>query len=136
MQMGLGIAYYGAAQYDHAIETFARLLAQEPDNEMSGEIFGRSCTVLTDHQNALCRGLLTMAQQHPENANLDLYAAVDILHQPATPDKLEQARKLLEQALARDPKLAEAHYQLGMILQTGNQWQASIGEMHVAVATP
>lgn len=134
MLTGLGVAYYGAAQYSKAIAVFSALLDSDPNNALDGEIFGRACTVLTDSQDPSCNRLISLAQQHPGNANLALYAATAILHQPADPQKTALAKQLLESALKADPKLADAHYQLGVLLQQQQQWAASIAELQTAIA--
>ena len=41
---------------------------------------------------------------------------------------------LLTQAIAHDPSLAEAHYQLGFLLQNENKWQQSVVDLEKAVA--
>lgn len=133
MRMGLGVAYYGGGKYDRAIPVFADLLAEYPKNPMYAELLGRTCTVLTEGDQPRCAGLIEYAQQHPKDAILATYAATAILHQPADEARLQQARSLLAGALRADPRLPEAHYGMGLLLQTESQWRQSIPELETAI---
>ena len=133
MLAGEGIADYGAAQYNDAIHVFSTLLGEDGNNALYGEIFGRSCTVLTASQDPQCSQLIPLAEQHPGNANLALYAATEILHKPTDPQSALLAQTLLHSALQANPKLPEAHYQLGVLLQSQSKWQDSVAEMLAAI---
>jgi tetratricopeptide (TPR) repeat protein len=134
MQAGLGIAYYGDTEYDKAIQVFSALLQKDPDNPIYGDIYGRSCTLLTQGDDPLCAQLTAFAEQHPGNAAISTYAATRILHSPASAQQNAVAERLLTQAIAHDPSLAEAHYQLGFLLQNENKWQQSVVDLEKAVA--
>ncbi len=131
---GLGIAYYGAARYNDAIRTFSQLLSTDPENFLYSEIYGRSCTVLTDSEDPLCKDLTALAQKHPHNANLNLYAATAILHRPGDAQNQEVAQQLLQNALKSDPTLPDAHYELGVLLQQKSKWAESIQPLQAALA--
>ncbi len=133
MRMGLGVAYYGAGKYDQAIPVFADLLAEYPENPMYAELLGRTCTVLTEGEQPRCAGLIEYALHHPKDAILATYAATAILHQPADDTRLQQARQLLQSAMRSDPRLPEAHYGMGLLLQTQSQWPQSIPELETAI---
>jgi tetratricopeptide (TPR) repeat protein len=132
LQAGLGIAYYGDTQYDKAIRIFSTLLEKDPDNPIYGDIYGRSCTLLTEGDDPLCAQLTQFAETHRGNAPIAVYAATRILHNPASPQQDAVAESLLHQAIAHDPDSAEAHYQLGFLLQNENQWQQSVSELEKA----
>ncbi len=133
MQAGLGIAYYGDTQYDKAIQIFSSLLERDPDNPIYGDIYGRSCTLLTQGDDPLCAQLTQFAEAHSGNAPIAVYAATRILHNPANAQQNAVAERLLHQAIGKDPDLAEAHYQLGFLLQNENQWQQSVSELERAI---
>ena len=133
MRMGLGVAYYGAGKYDQAIPVFADLLAEYPENSMYAELLGRTCTVLTEGEQPRCAGLTTYALHHPKDAILATYAATAILHEPSDDGRLQQARQLLQSAIQADPRLPEARYGMGLLLQTESQWRQSIPELEAAI---
>jgi tetratricopeptide (TPR) repeat protein len=134
MQAGLGIAYYGDTEYDKAIQVFSALLQQDPDNSIYGDIYGRSCTLLTQGNDPLCANLTAFAEQHPGNPAIATFAATRILHNPANAQQNAVAERLLTQAIAKDPGLAQAHYQLGFLLQNENKWQQSVAQLEKATA--
>jgi tetratricopeptide (TPR) repeat protein len=133
MRMGLGVALYGAGKYDQAIPMFAGLLAENPSNSMYAELLGRTCTVLTEGEQPKCAALTTYAEQHPRDAVLATYAATSILHQPADNGQLDVARRLLEAAIRANPSLPEAHFGMGLLLQTQSEWRQSIPELQAAI---
>lgn len=133
MRMGLAIAYYGNGNYDQAIPILADLLAQDPNSSLYADLLGRTCTVLTEGINPQCSTLVGFAENHPRNAILATYAATSILHSPSSPESLALAHKLLRQALAADPKLPEAQFDMGTLLQTQSQWQQSIPWLERAI---
>lgn len=133
MRLGLGVALYGAGKYDQAIPVFADLLAQNPSNAMYAELLGRTCTVLTEGEQPKCAELTAYAEQHPRDAILATYAATRILHQPADSAQLEAARRLLAAAIRANPNLAEAHFGMGLLLQTESAWGRSIPELQAAI---
>jgi tetratricopeptide (TPR) repeat protein len=133
MRLGLGVALYGAGKYDQAIPVFADLLAENPSNTMYAELLGRTCTVLTEGEQPKCAALTAYAEQHPRDAILATYAATSILHQPADTNQLNLARRLLGAAIRSNPSLPEAHYGMGLLLQTESEWPQSISELQAAI---
>jgi tetratricopeptide (TPR) repeat protein len=133
MRLGLGVALYGAGNYSQAVPVFADLLAANPANSMYAELLGRTCTVLTEGQQPQCAALIAWAENHPHDAVLATYAATSILHQPAGAAQLALARHLLQTALHTQPGLPEAHYAMGLLLQTESQWPQSIPELRAAI---
>ncbi len=134
MQLGLGVAYYGGSYYDKAIPIFASLLQQSPDNALYAELLGRDCTVLTEGIRPECATLVQFAMRHPANAVIATYAATSILHQPQGQQQLATVHTLLVQALRADPKMPEAHFAMGLLLQQQRQWQQSIDPLKAAIA--
>ncbi len=132
MRAGLGIAYYGGSYYDKAIPVFSRLLAQYPGNEMYAELLGRDCIVPGEGTASQCAELVRFSQKHPDNAVIATYAATSILHGPQDPQQLALARHLLMRAMQANPKLAEAHFAMGLLLQEEKKWPQSIPELQAA----
>ena len=133
MRLGLAIAYYGNGNYDQAIPILAGLLETQPSNAMYANLFGRSCTVLTEDTNPHCSTLIQFAQQHPRNATLAVYAATSILHRPSSANDLQVARSLLQHAILADPNLAPARLEMGALLQTQSKWAESVVPLEAAI---
>jgi tetratricopeptide (TPR) repeat protein len=133
MHVGLGVAYYGGGKYNEAIPVFAKLLDAHPDNKMYAELLGRNCTVLTEGMQPECEKLVSFSERHPHNAELATYTAISILHRPYDPKGLTMARTLLTNAIAAQPKLARAHFAMGLLLQNEQKWKDSIPELQRAI---
>jgi predicted Zn-dependent protease len=133
MRLGLGVAYYGNGNYDQAIPVLADLLAEDPDNPVYADLLGRTCTVLTEGNDPRCSTLVPFAEKHPQNATLATYAATSILHRPSNPQNLQTAQTLLQHAIAAAPQLAEAHMEMGVLLQTESKWAQSVAPLETAV---
>lgn len=134
LRIGLGVARYGKADYAGASQIFSELLAQDPDNAHYADLLGRSCGQNVEERNPACDKLADFAERHPRNAAAACFAAASILHLPAVAQDLDLARHLLEQAIAADPKLARAYFQMGVLEQQERHWLESVAAFERAVA--
>jgi len=133
IRLGLGSALFGAAQYAKAIPVFADLLGNEPENAMYAEMLGFSCNAPSDVISPRCKALVIYAQAHPADAKAATYAASFLRAQNEDDQNLNIARELLVRAIAADPKLPEAQFQMGVILQNRSDWKGSIPYLERAV---
>ena len=134
MKLGLGVAYFGNANYSSAIPIFADLLDADPGNTFYSQLLGMACTAVMQESRPRCSSLVAYAQSHPRDAQAAVYAATGILQGEPSEDQIRLAEKLLRSAIAADPGLPEAYYQLGILDQDRGQWAASIGDLESAVA--
>jgi tetratricopeptide (TPR) repeat protein len=133
MLMGLGIARYSLNDLAVAAPIFAQLLDMDPESATYADFLGKSCSLMPDMSKG-CEKLEGFAEKHPQNATIATYAAASILHRSTQSEDLAVASALLNQAITLDPKLAEAHYQKGLLLQTETQWKESVLELETAIA--
>ncbi|MGB8260979.1 MAG: tetratricopeptide repeat protein [Terracidiphilus sp.] len=134
MKLGLGAAYFGGAKYDQAVPVFADLLAADPDNALYAEMLGMSCTAVVQQAQPRCSALTGYAEAHPRDARVAAYAAAMLLDGTAGDEQLGVAEKLLTGAIAADPKLADAQFELGQLRQNRAQWAESIPPLERAIA--
>lgn len=132
MKVGLGAAVFGEGNYKRAIQVFAELLTSDKDNALYAEMLGVSCDATPQGDMPQCAALVAYAQAHPRNAQAGVHAAVWLLKQAHTPERMAATRKLLENAIAVDPKLPEAQYRMGLVQQDAEQWEQSIPHLEAA----
>lgn len=133
IRFGLGAAYYGNARYADAIAVFADLLDADRNNAQYAKLLGMACTAPTDETQPRCDVLLSYAKTHPHDATAATDAASMLLHQRPGDDDVALARRFLTAALAADPKLPDAQYEMGMLLQDQGDWAGSIANLKLAV---
>lgn len=134
MLLGLGVAKYGSDDYAGSAQVFSALLQQDPENTLYAELLGRNCIMIEKEQNAGCDILERIAADHPSNAAADLYVAEEILRLPAAEQDTIRAKKLLDQAIAANPKLEDAYFQMGVLDQQQLLWQESAAMLEKAIA--
>jgi tetratricopeptide (TPR) repeat protein len=134
MKLGLGTAYFGNANYAKALPVFADLLESDPGNGLYAELLGLSCTAVMQDAKPRCALLLSYADSHLADARVATYAASTLVTEGATAEQMQRARSLLEHAIAADPKLADARYQLGVLKQNQADWTGSIPDLESALA--
>ncbi|GAC1416486.1 MAG: hypothetical protein NVSMB62_06180 [Acidobacteriaceae bacterium] len=129
-----GIGLYANGQYPPAAAVFSSLLARDPDDGLYADLLGRSCSQVDEGVSADCEGLEAFAKKHPANAQAATYAAAALLHRAKGGEDTAQAEAFLRQALAADPKLADAYFEMGVLDQMRLQWKASAESLERAVA--
>jgi tetratricopeptide (TPR) repeat protein len=128
------IAFYADNRYKEAAAAFSDLLTADPSNATWASLLGRNCALIADAEATGCENLQHFADQHPRNAEAATYAATALLHQPGERRDNARARALLQQAIAADPSLADARYQLGVLDQEETRWQDSTTPLEKAIA--
>jgi len=132
MLLGLGIARYSMPDLAQAAQIFAKLLDADPESATYADLLGKSCSRMPDMSEG-CKKLEGLAERHPRNATMATYAAASILHRSDQNSDMALASKLLKQAIALDPKLAEAHFQMGVLEQYQDDWKDSVAELETAI---
>ncbi len=133
MRVGLGTAYFGNANYDKAIPIFADLLDADVDNGLDAELLGLSCVAAIQGEKPRCSSLLKYAQSHPRDAKVSVYAASTLIGGQLSDENMRVARQLLDHAIAVDPKLPDAQYEMGVLRQDQMDWAGSISYLEQAV---
>ena len=134
LQVGLGVSKYGNADYAGASSIFSHLLARDLDNALYADLLGRSCSLTALEQNTGCEKLTDFAERHSQNATAACFAAAGILRRATSPKQLDLARRLLRQAIAAEPKLAKAYFEMGVLEQQEMHWRESVAPLERAVA--
>jgi tetratricopeptide (TPR) repeat protein len=133
LQLGLAVADYGNDNYADSALVLAGLLQRDQDNNLYADLLGRNCFLMGTADNSACETLERVAGGYRPNAAAALYAAEVVLRQPQDEQNATRARSLLEQAVAANPKLAEAFFQLGVLDQQEMRWRESATVLEKAV---
>jgi tetratricopeptide (TPR) repeat protein len=133
LKFGLGAAYYGGARYGEAIPVFADLLEADSSNAFYAAVLGMACTAPTDKAEPRCDVLIRYAETHTRDAAAATSAATMLLRKGSAESETTRARKLLNRALATNPDLPNANYQMALLLQDGGDWAGSISYLERAV---
>ena len=133
LQTGLGIALYGNGGYEKAAHVFSGLLVSFPDEASYAKFLGQACVALKVESRADCAVLLSYAQQHPTDAVVGRLAAATILEQHDSA-QFDLARRMLERAIAQDPRSADGFYRLGVLDQEQGKWSDSVTRLQRAAA--
>lgn len=130
---GKGIAEYADNHYSDAAVIFSGLLTRDPDNALYAEILGHSCNLMPDSIPG-CDSMIAFARAHPANAEANLYAAESLMHNPSDAAAPTQAEEFLRRVIAKNPKLAEAWYELGIVDQQKREWVESEAALEKCLA--
>lgn len=134
MKLGLGVGYFGNANYGKALPVFAVLLKNNPGDGLYAELLGISCSVPMQEDKARCGELVGYAQAHPGQARIGTYAAAWLIVESTSEEQQRTAQALLSRAIAADPKLADARFQLGLLKQNQGDWKGSVPDLEAALA--
>jgi tetratricopeptide (TPR) repeat protein len=133
MKLGLGAAYFGDGKYGESIPVFADLLDADTNNALYAEMLGMACTAVTESAKKQCASLLTYASAHLRDAKACTYAASMLVTETAGEKRTDEARRLLNNALAADPRFANAQYEMGLLKQDEGNWTGSVSNLETAV---
>jgi tetratricopeptide (TPR) repeat protein len=130
LTLALGVARYGQRRFDDSVVEFLKVIQIDPTIEQPYVFLGRMLDQAGTHLNQITRACETWASQHPENATAQLLLAKALLANNARDPKAET---LLRRSIALDGRNWESHYQLGVLLETKHDYQASAEELNLSI---
>jgi tetratricopeptide (TPR) repeat protein len=135
--IGLGVAWFVHGSYDRAIQYLGEASDLNPDDPNAYLFLGKIQSVEAYEPAAIAERLARFARLQPQNAFANYCYAVSLWNQRKGPEDNQtaaQVESLLGKAVALDPKLAEAHLQLGILYSERKDFPKAIAAYQRAVS--
>ena len=129
--IGLGIALYSRGNYDEAVKSLLRAADLSPSDPRCYYFLSKAYDSSPSQADDVIQRFARFSQLQPENGQASYYYAMSLWKGKRTQDPSldrHQIESLLKKAVTLDPKLAEAHLQLGNLYSDQTQYAESIPE--------
>ena len=136
LAIGLGIAYYSRGIYDEAVKSLLRAADLNPSDPRSYFFLSKAYDSSPSQADEVIQRFRRFSELQPNNARAQYYYAISLWKGKRTQDPavdFTQIEALLRKAVALDPKLAEAHLQLGNLLSDQSHHAEAIPEYRAAL---
>lgn len=130
LTLALGVARYGQRRFDDAITLFLRTIDLQPDAEQPYAFLGKMLDQAGDRLPNITADFERWAAANPSGGFAQLLLAKSLLTaDPQSPRALD----LLHRSTALAPDDWEAHYELGVLLESQHDYEAAAVELTAAV---
>ena len=129
LAIGLGIALYSRGLYDEAVKSLLRAADLGPSDPRSYLFLSKAYDSSPSQADDVIQRFRRFSELQPSNARAAYYYAMSLWKGRRAQDPsldLHQIESLLRKALSLDPKLAEAHLQLGNLYSDQTQYAEAI----------
>ena len=128
---GLGMAYYSRGNYDDAVKALLKAVDLSPSDPRSYLFLSKAYDSSPSQAEEVIQRFRRFVELQPQNAHAPYYYAISLWKgrraQDPSLDRV-QIESLLKRSLALDPKLADAHLQLGNLYTDQNKYAEAIPE--------
>ena len=131
LAIGLGMALYAHGNYDEAVRSLIRAADLNPSDPGCYLFLSRAYDSSPGQANDVIERFRRFSELQPRNAQALYYYAMSLWKGKRAQDpslNLRQIESLLKNALDLDPKLAEAHLQLGNLYSDQSKYPEAIPE--------
>lgn len=136
MMVGLGMAYYARGNYDDAVKAFLHGADLNPADPRCYKFLARAYDSSPSQATEVIERFKRFAALEPHNGQALYYYAMSLWKGKRAQDPdldLQQIESLLRSAIAADPKLPEAHLQLGNLNSDRGKFADAIPEYRRAL---
>jgi tetratricopeptide (TPR) repeat protein len=134
--IGLGIALYTRGNYDEAVKSLIRASDLSPSDPRCYFFLSKAYDSSPSQADEVIRRFARFSESQPNDAHAFYYYAMSLWKGKRVQDSgldLHQIEALLKKAITLDPKLAEAHLQMGNLYSDQSQYAESIPEYEKAL---
>jgi tetratricopeptide (TPR) repeat protein len=132
----LGIAYYSRGIYDEAVKSLLRGADLSPSDSRCFLFLSKAYDSSPSHAEEVIQHFRRFSELQPNDARAQYYYAISLWKGKRAQDPavdFTQIEALLRKAITLDPKLAEAHFQLGNLLSDQSHYAEAIPEYLAAL---
>ena len=136
LAIGLGIAYYSRGIYDEAVKSLLRGADLSPTDSRCYLFLSKAYDSSPSQADEVIQRFRRFSELQPNDARAQYYYAISLWKGKRTQDPavdFPQIEALLRKAIALDPKLAEARFQLGNLLSDQSHYTEAIPEYLAAL---
>jgi len=129
--IGLGMALYARGNYDDAVKSLLKAADLNPADPGCYIFLSKAYDSSPSQADEVIQRFRRFAELQPDDARALYYYAISLWKGKRAQDPgldLHQIESLLKKSLALDPKLAEAHLQLGNLFSDQNKYSDAIPE--------
>jgi tetratricopeptide (TPR) repeat protein len=135
LKVALGIAKYSQGSYSEAVKTLCDAVDLEPGDERPYLFLGEMAGVTAEMTGEIVKRMAQFVKYHPKNAMAYYYYAINLRWQQENrTNGDERIEALLKTAVKLDPKLSQAHFELGTYYADRQEYAAAIQAFRTAVA--
>jgi tetratricopeptide (TPR) repeat protein len=131
LMIGLGMALYSRGNYDDAVKALLKGADLNPTDSRCYLFLSRAYDSSPSQADAVIDRFRRYAELEPTNGKAEYYYAMSRWKGKRTEDPnldLHQIESLLKKSISLDPKLADAHFQLGNLYSDQNKYAEAIAE--------
>lgn len=129
LAIGLGMALYSRGNYDDAVKALVKAADLNPSDPRCYYFLSKAYDSSPSQANEVIQRFRRFAELQPQNARAHLYYAMSLWKGRRAQDaNLDTGRieSLLKRSIALDPKLPEAHLQLGNLYSDQSKYAEAI----------
>ncbi|HEX3436287.1 MAG TPA: tetratricopeptide repeat protein [Pseudacidobacterium sp.] len=131
LRIGLGMALYSRGRYDESVKSLLTAANLNPSDPRCYFFLFKAYSSSPNNAEDVIQIFRHFSELQPNNAQAVYYYAMSMWkgkqNESSSPD-FEQIKSLLEKAIALDPKLADAHAQLGNVYAEQHAYDKAIPE--------
>jgi tetratricopeptide (TPR) repeat protein len=131
LQIGLGMALYSRGKYDEAVKALLAAADLNPADPRCYLFLSKAYDSSPNQAEQVIRRFRRFSELQPDNARALYYYAMSLWKGKRAEDPgfdLREVESLLQKSVALDPRLAEAHVQLGNLYADQREYAKSIPE--------
>jgi len=131
LKIGLGMAFYSRGKYDDAVKALLAAADLDPSDPRCYYFLSRAYDSSPNQAEEVIQRFRRFSELHPDSGRASYYYAMSLWKGKRAEDpslNLQQVKSLLQKSISLDPKLVEAHVQLGNLYSDQRDYTQSIAE--------